>query len=405
MFWWLRRQISVVLFLGALIACQESPGEAETAEPIDEEPVAVAEEVSLTEARSEEQPVESTPASPSMGEPWRWTGLVPTLETAGREVCEKIHRIEFESMTSVPLAAFHKSGPGDEVRGLLVQRPKPETLTFARLEQNGRIKPLKSEIAVDPEFDPTRFYAVDGGFLVLLIKWDNWGERIVRWKALAVTADGEPLDEVALPIDDLDIVMARADGDRLHLWLRPAAIAIDRESMPGAWAVLTLGDDGIEVEALDVDPEYSVRNSNERWIAARHQGRFGWVTVDEDGQLRPKGFFGGHPAPAEEAVLVDGEDSLELIVHLLRPHPKSKGRNIHSAPRYGVNRMMEGEIHGQPARIPGRGQVVSRAQVLWSGTHVIYTGQIDSQHELISFDCMPAPELSETESEPNESSL
>ncbi|MFU8806487.1 MAG: hypothetical protein ACNA8W_21935 [Bradymonadaceae bacterium] len=254
--------------------------------------------------------------------------------------CEKVHIIELGSMAGVngvPAAAFHAG------RGLLVLQLKPDVLTFATLAPDGQVQHLDRQMTIDPDFRLSRVEALDGGFLILLRKWDI-EDRSVRWTAVAVNEDVDLITRTDLPFDDLDTRAVQAEGSTLHALLAPAAVAKERDTMDGRWAMVTLGEGDLHVESGPVDDEHLQRFAD----------------------------------PDPDAITLTVRDTRVAV-------PSTTGRHRHQMPQHVVHRWRNGNEVGVPT--PVRTGPLSAGAATWSGTHIIYISRRGADVFLESFGC------------------
>jgi hypothetical protein len=317
------------------------------------------------------------------------------VATAGAAVCKLAGVVSLGSTQGNPVAGFGKDG------GLAAWKQDADTLLVQRLAPGGAVLGGPAQVRLTAEQEPKAVYALDRGFVVLLLRWD-WQHGDSRWWGVVVNRDGHAeRSPVEIGLGGMDVAAGQvADAEHVVLLVWPAAIAPNRAQLRGRWQTLHVDASGVLTSAATaVAIDDLVTTTQDHFEPARLAGSAGWVVL-RNGVLRPAGVFGGRRQPAAEAVLLRGSDgiSAEVVDRAVPPPPGPRGRIYEAQRRPALARAHDGQPLGQPLDLEVDGfpvgvhGVVIQTDLVWSGTHFLYPFRSSGTKDvasLLPIDCHP----------------
>lgn len=238
-------------------------------------------------------------------------------------------------------------------------------------------------------------YAVDHGFVILLLRW-GWKNDHTKWWGVVVDREGHAREPVDLGLDDLEVAAGQSlDGSRIGLVVAKAYIA--KKKHKARWQELTVDADGNLTSAatkLAVDDLVELYG---RWERAELDGALGWV-ITKDGVTAADGIFDGARAPAKHATLLRPDDLVRAKVdNAAEPIPRGDD-GIQYEPRGQpglVRERVDGTAVGHRLRLAWGGDDVGviamyvKEYLAWTGTHYLYAYRDDGIARFLPIDCRP----------------
>lgn len=350
---------------GVIAACGDRRAPTQTPRP------AQAERTPLSNTAPSSPPAVAAPRPP------------PTLAAAGGAACTLLPPVLLGSIVEGH-AEVEFGGTG----GLAAWKRDPSTLALQPLAPDGAARGRAVSVSNTGDLEPRHIFAIDRGFLVLLVHWD-WRRGDARWWGIFVERDGSaPHPPMALGMADMDVkVGQRLGGDRVGLVLLAAAIA--KQPPPARWQTLEVARDGRVSStpiAVRLDDVLALPDA---WVPATLGGRRGW-TIGSDG------VFEGVRAASAGALPLDPDAVRAEVQNLARPNPPGPGGQIiESMASPALARSHAGRSLGAPTPLEVRGNPVGvtgflmSGSLAWSGTHFVYSYSDRKVAALLPIDCHP----------------
>lgn len=304
----------------------------------------------------------------------------PTLATAGGACKLLLPRVLGTIVEDHAPIAFGAAS------GLAAWFSEAAVLSLQPLALDGAPRGAAATVAVvvDAGLRAEHVFALDRGFLVLLLRWD-WQRAASRWWALFVDRDGRAArPPAAIGLDRMTILRGQPlDADRVGLIVSSAFPDASGRRAPSRWQTLTVASDGrISSTPVAVHLDDLVARSID-WLPSIRAGQRGW-SIDTDGV-----FEGVRTAAAPRSV-----DPIDAHVgNRAQPIPSSGGRTIEPLARPVLARTRAGsplgddldlQVDGNPVGVTG---FMMSGTLFWSGTHFLYSYPDGRTAKLLPIDC------------------
>lgn len=309
----------------------------------------------------------------------------PTLAAAGGAECKLLPPVPLG-----PITEGHAAVELGAAGGLAAWKRDPSTLALQPVAPDGATRGAAVSVPVAADLQPKHVFALDRGFLVLLVRWD-WRRGDASWWGVVV--DGSA--RTARPPTDLgmagmDVKLGQPlGGDRVGLVLLPAAIS--RPQQASRWQTLAVARDGTITStpvAVRIE-DFISHHSDDDWVPAARAGKRGW-------SLGREGLYEGVREPSAGAIPLAPDAVRAAVQNLARPNPPGPGGTIiESMARPALERTHAGRSLGPPTSLEVRGDPVGvtgflmSGTLVWTGTHFLYAYTDDKLTALLPVDCRP----------------
>jgi hypothetical protein len=332
------------------------------------------------------EPLPALQAPPPPPLPW---SSFPTLATAGADTCTISKPTELGAATGDAIAGFASTG------GIAAWMQTDKTLAIQPLALDGAAVGDAQTLGVADGVRTAEVYAVDQGFVILLLRW-GWKNDHTQWWGVVVDREGHAREPVDLGLDDLDVAAGQSlDGSRIGLVVAKAYIA--KKKHKARWQELTVDADGNLTSAATKVAVDDLVELHGRWERAELDGALGWV-ITKDGATASDGIFAGARAPAKHATLLRPDDLVRAKVdNAAEPIPRGDD-GIQYEPRGQpglVRERVDGTAVGHRLRLEWGGDDVGviamyvKEYLAWTGTHYLYAYRDDGIARMLPVDCRP----------------
>ena len=309
----------------------------------------------------------------------------PTLAAAGGATCKLLPPVRLG-----PIVEDHAAVGLGAAGGLAAWKREAATLALQPLALDGATRGAAVAVPVAADLQPKHVFALDRGFLVLLVRWD-WRRGDASWWGVVADPGGRPARPPAdLGMAGMDVKLGQPlDGDRVGLVLLPAAIA--KSPQPSRWQTLAVAPDGgIASTPVAVGIEdFISHHPDDDWVPAARAGKRGW-------SLGPEGLYEGVRAPSAGALPLAPGAVRAAVRNLARPNPRGPGGTIiESMARPALERTHAGRPLGPPTLLEVGGAPVGvtgfmmSGTLVWTGTHFLYAYADAQVAALLPVDCRP----------------
>jgi hypothetical protein len=267
----------------------------------------------------------------------------PTAANAGAKTCTLGNAIVLG-----PHGQGHAVLAFDSLGGLAAWKSGPAAISLQAIGSDGAKLGNGTTVVVAEALEPHRAYAVGGGFVVLVRRWE-WQTKDLGWYGIVVNHAGTTATAALdLQLADLDITAAQVTGDRIALTVGPGYISKNSKQP-------------VRGHTLDIAPA-GITSS-------------------------PSATLAGSDPRAPDALDFD-------VTNGAVPPPPGRGGKIYEAMgRPILTRTLAGKRVGDPIDLEFRGNPIAHSMnissdIAWSGTHFVYPFS-DDVDRLLPIDCRP----------------
>ena len=267
----------------------------------------------------------------------------PTAANAGAKTCAIGNAVVLG-----PHGQGHAVLAFDSLGGLAAWKSGPAAISLQAISADGVKVGTGTTIVVAEALEPHVVYAVDGGFVVLVRRWE-WQTKDLAWYGIVVNHGGTTATgALDLQLSDLDIIAAQVTGARIALTVGPGSLSKNPQQP-------------VRGHTLEISPA-GITSS-------------------------PSATQAGNDPRAPNVLDYEVTNGAE-------PPPHGPGgRIIEAMGRPILTRSLAGKRVGDPIALEFRGNPIAHSMnissdITWSGTHFLYPFADDGDR-LLPIDCRP----------------